>query len=181
MDEAGRGPLAGPVVAAAVMLDTSKEPPFPFKDSKTITREKREKLCRWLKDGGGEIGLGIVEHDEIEKINIHNASLLAMKKAVASLKTEPEMLLIDGKFTLDMPIRQKAIIKGDSKVPAISAASIVAKVTRDEIMQRYHAQFPQYGFDRHKGYPTAAHKGAILKHGPCAIHRKTFRGVKEVC
>ncbi|MBI5179421.1 MAG: ribonuclease HII [Nitrospinae bacterium] len=181
VDEAGRGPLAGPVVAAAVLLPEGKTPPWPLADSKTIPHERRVALFDWLYESGAEIGVGIVDHEEIDKMNILRASLHAMKKAVLELKNPPDFLMIDGTFTLDMPLRQEAIVKGDSKVAAISAASIVAKVTRDRMMDEFHKQFPQYGFDRHKGYPTKEHKQAIIKHGPSPIHRRTFRGVKETC
>ncbi len=184
VDEAGRGPLAGPVVAAAVILnnENNEKPPHPLGDSKTISPARRESIYEWLKNGGASaIGIGIVMHDEIDRINILSASLLAMKKAVLKLGAKPEMLLIDGKFTLDLPTAQKAIVKGDSKVKAISAASIAAKVVRDGIMRKYHSIYPQYGFDRHKGYPTKAHKEAIIIHGASPIHRVTFSGVRPVC
>ena len=181
MDEAGRGPLAGPVVAAAVILPADKNPPTPFRDSKTLSHGQREKLFHWLFENGAEIGVGIVEHDGIDRLNILRASLEAMKLAVQKLPALPELLMIDGIFTLDMPeMRQEAIVKGDSKIPAISAASIVAKVTRDRLMDGYHIKYPQYGFDRHKGYPTKEHRLLIAKFGPCPIHRLTFRGVKDV-
>jgi ribonuclease HII len=181
VDEAGRGPLAGPVVAAAVILPEGKNPPTPFRDSKTLSHNQRELLYRWLYENGAEIGVGIVQHDDIDKLNILRASLEAMRLAVKNLAEPPNYLMIDGKFTIDMPeIKQEAIVKGDSKVAAISAASIIAKVTRDRIMDDYHKQFPQYGFDRHKGYPTKEHKQSIVKFGPCSIHRLTFRGVRNV-
>ncbi len=183
VDEAGRGPLAGPVVAAAVILNFGSKavkPPFPLVDSKTIDEKKRELLYDWLYKSGAEIGVGQVEHDEIDTINIHNASLLAMKKAVMAIRPLPERLVVDGRFTIDMAITQKAIIKGDSKVESISAASIVAKVTRDRIMKRYHEDFPEYGFSSHKGYPTKSHKKAVLEFGPTPVHRLTFRGVRGV-
>jgi ribonuclease HII len=178
VDEAGRGPLAGPVVAAALVLGSDR-PPWPFRDSKTLTERRRRQLYLWLMENGVDVGIGIVKHDEIDRINILKASLLAMKKAVMRLRCKPEKLLIDGRFTTDLPISQEAVVKGDLKVEVISAASIVAKVTRDRIMQAFHRKYPQYGFDRHKGYPTDAHKKAILKHGPSPIHRLTFKGVKQ--
>lgn len=179
VDEAGRGPLAGPVVAAAVILN-GVPPPFPLVDSKTIGAQRREELYDWLFESGAEIGVGVVEHDEIDRINILKASLLAMKKAVCGIRPLPDSLLVDGKFTLDLPLKQEAIVKGDSKREAISAASIIAKVTRDRLMFCIHSKYPQYGFSRNKGYPTAEHKMAILEHGPSPIHRLTFKGVKEV-
>ncbi|GMT41989.1 MAG: ribonuclease HII [bacterium] len=184
VDEAGRGPLAGPVVAAAVILSSENKnnikPPYPLRDSKVLSPQRRERIYEWLKSSGAAIGVGVVLHDEIDRINILRASLLAMKKAVYRIRPLPEMLLIDGIFTLDVNMPQKAIVKGDSKVEVISAASIAAKVIRDRIMKSYHGIYPRYGFDRHKGYPTRAHKNAILLHGPSPIHRMTFKGVKPV-
>ncbi|MBI3793809.1 MAG: ribonuclease HII [Nitrospinae bacterium] len=176
VDEAGRGPLAGPVVASAVILPEGKTPPVPFRDSKILSASARERLFIWLHESGADIGVGIVDHEEIDRMNILRASLYAMKIAVGKLKSKPSLLLIDGTFTLDLTdVRQEAIVKGDSKIAAISAASIIAKVTRDRIMDDYHGQYPAYGFDRHKGYPTKAHRTAVLTHGPCPIHRKSFR------
>ena len=181
VDEAGRGPLAGPVVAAAVVLPEGKTPPTPFRDSKTLSHHQRERLFKWLYENGADIGVGIIGHDEIDRMNILRASLEAMRVAVRNLSSVPDKLMIDGTFTIDVPaVKQETIVKGDSKIAAISAASIIAKVTRDRIMDDYHGQFPQYGFDRHKGYPTKEHKLLILKYGPCAIHRRSFRGVKGV-
>jgi ribonuclease HII len=181
VDEAGRGPLAGPVVAGAVIL-SGGTPPYPLVDSKTINEKRREALYEWLCESGSEIGVGIVEPDEIDRINILQASLLAMKIAAEKLDPVPDKLLIDGQFTikaLDGMIGQEAIIKGDTKVESISAASIVAKVTRDRIMKGYHREYPEYNFLKNKGYPTMAHKRAILDHGPSPIHRLTFRGVSR--
>jgi ribonuclease HII len=181
VDEAGRGPLAGPVVAAAVVLAAGKTPPTPLMDSKAITKAKREILFKWIFESGADVGIGILGHEEVDRLNILRASLEAMRVAVGKLSYAPDLLLIDGTFTIDMPdIRQEAIVKGDSKIAAISAASIIAKVTRDRIMDEYHAQYPQYGFGKHKGYPTAEHKRSIIKYGPCPIHRRSFRGVKDV-
>ncbi len=180
VDEAGRGPLAGPVVAAAVVLADGKIPPWPLADSKTITRQRREKLFDWLYESGAQIGIGFADHEEIDKMNILRASLWAMKKAVLQLPNVPGRLMIDGIFTIDMALPQEAIVKGDSKIPAISAASIIAKVTRDRLMDGLHEKYPQYGFAKHKGYPTKDHREAILKFGPSPIHRKSFKGVKGV-
>ena len=177
VDEAGRGPLAGPVVAAAVILNDAT-PPIVFKDSKLLTEHQREKLYTWLMESGAQIGIGVVKQDEIDRINILQASLLAMKKAVLRLDRTPDKLLIDGQFTTDLPLRQEAVVQGDRKIAVISAASVVAKVTRDMMMRGFHRKYPQYGFDRHKGYPTRAHKEAIQKHGASPIHRLTFKGVK---
>jgi ribonuclease HII len=179
VDEAGRGPLAGPVVSGAVIL------PQGFSldgidDSKKLSERKRSLLFPQIKENAIAVGVGICSHTEIDQINILQASLLSMKRAVENLEQQPDFLLIDGKFTIDTAIDQAAIIKGDSKSISIAAASIIAKVTRDAIMKQLHEQYPVYGFDRHKGYPTKAHKQAILEHGPCSVHRISFRGVKEM-
>lgn len=181
VDEAGRGPLAGPVVAAAVILNDDALPPIAFKDSKRLSAAQREKLYRWLRASGADIGIGVVKQDVIDRINILQASLLAMKKAVLALKRTPDIVLVDGQFTTDLEISQEAVVRGDQSVEVISAASIVAKVTRDMMMAGFHQKYPRYGFDRHKGYPTRAHKEAIAKNGPSPIHRLTFRGVVRPC
>ena len=179
VDEAGRGPLAGPVVSAAVILprDFSCE---GINDSKKLSEKKRDALFPLIREQAIAVSTGICSHHEIDRINILKASLLSMKRAVKNLSTQPDFLLIDGKFTLDMDIQQAAIVKGDAKSISIAAASIIAKVTRDAIMKELHDTYPQYNFARHKGYPTRAHKEAILNHGPCPYHRLTFKGVKEV-
>ena len=184
IDEAGRGPLAGPVVSAAVIL------PHDFlcegvNDSKKLSEKKRDALFPKIMETAVAVATGIASHYEIDEINILRASLLSMKRAVENLSIlpgspVPDFLLIDGKFILDMNIHQSAIIKGDSRSISIAAASIIAKVTRDAIMKELHELYPAYGFIRHKGYPTKEHKEAILRHGPCPVHRLTFRGVKEV-
>jgi len=184
IDEAGRGPLAGPVVSAVAIL------PHDFlcegiNDSKKLSEKKRDALFPKIMETAVAVATGIASHHEIDEINILRASLLSMKRAVENLSIlpgspVPDFLLIDGKFTLDMNIRQSAIIKGDSRSISIAAASIIAKVTRDAIMKELHELYPAYGFIRHKGYPTKEHKEAILRHGPCPVHRLTFRGVKEV-
>ena len=176
VDEAGRGPLAGPVVSAAVILP----PDFScdgINDSKKLSEKKREQLLPEILRQAVASSTGMASHQEIDDINILQASLLSMKRAVKKLKHRPDFLLIDGKFTIDSVVPQNAVIKGDSLSISIAAASIIAKVTRDAIMREYHKQFPQYGFDRHKGYPTKAHRQAIEAHGPCTIHRKSFNGV----
>lgn len=184
VDEAGRGPLAGPVVSAAVILphDFSLE---GVNDSKTLSEKKRDALFPKIMENALAVATGIASHQEIDELNILRASLLSMKRAVERISDMPgaplpDYLLIDGKFTLNMEIPQSAIVKGDSKSISIAAASIVAKVTRDAIMKELHDLYPAYDFIRHKGYPTKAHKAAILHHGPCPVHRLTFSGVKEV-
>ncbi|MCK5350860.1 MAG: ribonuclease HII [Desulfobacula sp.] len=179
VDEAGRGPLAGPVVSAAVILPQS----FSCKginDSKKLSEKKRNAFFPVIKEQAICVATGLSSNHEIDQINILQASLLSMKRAVENLSGSPDFLLIDGKFTLNMDIAQAALIKGDSRSISIAAASIIAKVTRDAIMKDLHEKHPQYNFIQHKGYPTKAHKEAILKHGPCPVHRLTFKGVKEV-
>ena len=177
-DEAGRGPLAGPVVAACVILPPRCEYQ-QFQDSKTLSAKARRELADRLVAMGAEIGVGIVSAPEIDRLNILHASLLAMKKAVEELPVLPDFLLVDGKFTVPMAVAQKAYVKGDSRSASISAASIVAKVTRDAVMEQYHLEYPQYNFARHKGYPTAEHRRIIREIGPCPIHRQSFKPVRD--
>lgn len=177
-DEAGRGPLAGPVVAACVILPPRCEYQ-QFQDSKKLSAKARMELADRLVALGAAIGVGIVSVAEIDRLNILQASLLAMKKAVEKLPCLPDFLLVDGKFTVPMAVPQKAYVKGDSRSASISAASIVAKVTRDAIMEAYHRKYPQYNFARHKGYPTAEHRRVIREIGPCPIHRQSFAPVRD--
>lgn len=173
LDEAGRGALAGPVVAAAVILipgDSTK-----YADSKTLTASRREELLQSLMESGASIGFGIVSHRHIDRINILQASLLAMRKALGRLDILPDEAWIDGKqIPKQLPCYAKAIVGGDGSVPCISAASIVAKVIRDHLMQRYDHRYSGYGFARHKGYGTLIHKRAIVAQGFSPIHRRTF-------
>ena len=178
VDEAGRGPLAGPVVSAAVILPDDFDAPG-VNDSKKLTPRKRDLLFDQILEGATAVGVGIVDHLQIDKINILRAALLSMAQAAGKLDPAPDFLLIDGTFTAPAETPQKAIPKGDSLSISIAAASIIAKVTRDRLMADYHARYPEYGFDRHKGYPTRAHKEAIACHGISPIHRLTFKGVKE--
>ena len=176
IDEAGRGPLAGPVVSAAVILPSS----FPIsdvKDSKKLTPRKRADLYEKIYEHAISIGIGIVDSIEIDRINILKASLMSMAMSVDNLNPQPDYLLIDGKFKIPSVLPQEPIVKGDSLSISIAAASIVAKVTRDRLMERYHIDYPEFGFARHKGYPTRAHKEAINKFGCCPIHRRSFKGV----
>jgi len=178
VDEAGRGPLAGPVVSAAVVL------PMDFSaggviDSKQLTHRQRENAFERIYSQAVTIGVGIVDPVEIDRINILQAARLSMAMAVSNLKPSPQFLLIDGKFGIDSPLPQQPVIKGDALSLSVAAASIVAKVSRDRLMQRYHLDYPDFGFDRHKGYPTKYHKAAIAAHGPCIIHRRSFKGVSE--
>ncbi len=180
VDEAGRGPLAGPVVSAAVVFPLGYESD-EIRDSKALTPKKREKLYSVIQHEALSVGVGICNHDEIDRLNIFQASLLSMKRAVAELSVPWDFLLIDGKFILDFGDAKKscqqAVVKGDAKSISIAAASIVAKVTRDSIMEKMDILYPEYGFAKHKGYPTKVHREALAEHGPCRIHRKTFRGV----
>ncbi|MDL1968131.1 MAG: ribonuclease HII [Deltaproteobacteria bacterium] len=178
IDEAGRGPLAGPVVSAAVLLPTSFNDPDII-DSKKLSPKKRSYLYEKLYDHAISIGIGIVDNIEIERINILNASLLSMAISVKNLSPQPDYLLVDGKFRIPIDLPQEPIIRGDAQSISIAAASIVAKVSRDRLMERYGQDYPQFGFSRHKGYPTRAHKEAIRTFGCCPIHRRSFRGVKE--
>lgn len=177
-DEAGRGPLAGPVVAACVILPSDCNHQ-QFRDSKKLSPQVREELCATLFEIGALVGVGLCSPTEIDRINILQASLLAMKRAVEDLPAVPDFLLVDGKFPVPLPMPQQALVKGDSRSASISAASIVAKVRRDAMMELHHAEYPQYDFLRHKGYPTAEHRRLIRKHGPCPIHRRSFKPVRE--
>ena len=178
IDEAGRGPLAGPVVSAAVILPATFRD-SDITDSKKLSSKKRRQLYDVIYAHAVSIGIGIVDPVEIDRINILQASLLAMAMAVKNLATRPDYLLIDGIFPISTDLPQQPIAKGDALSISIAAASIIAKETRDRIMERYHYYYPQFGFDRHKGYPTKAHREAIRIHGFCPIHRKSFKGVKE--
>ena len=179
LDEAGRGPLAGPVVAAAVIL-----PPRArlsgVDDSKKLSPKQREEAFALLQEKASAIGIGIVEAGEIDQMNIHQASLRAMEKAVAELPVVPDFLFIDGLHTLNLSLPQKAIVKGDQKCLSIAAASVVAKVTRDRIMTAYHEEYPEYNFVRHKGYGTKEHFQAIEKYGCCPLHRQSFRRIYQL-
>lgn len=178
VDEAGRGPLAGPVVSAAVILPLS----FDAKgvtDSKKLTPRQRERMYAHIYAEATAVSIGIVDAVEIDRINILQAAKLSMAMAVDNLIPCADHLIIDGNFNIPSALPQQSIVKGDARSVSIAAASIVAKVSRDLLMQRYHDDYPQFGFDRHKGYPTKAHKAAIAEHGPCLIHRRSFRGVRE--
>lgn len=174
VDEAGRGPLAGPVVAAAVIL--SEEIIIDeVNDSKKLTPKKREILFDKIKTQSLSYGIGIVDNEIIDKINILQATFLAMKQALSKLKIKPDIVLVDGNHKIPgLEIKQEAIISGDAKSQSIACASILAKVTRDNLMLDYAKQYPQYSFEKHKGYGTKAHIEAIRKFGACPIHRKTF-------
>lgn len=174
LDEAGRGPLAGPVVAAIFVITPKFNNP-DVNDSKQLTPLQREKLYKLLTAGDWEYGIGIVEPDEIDRINIYQASRVAMLKALQSIQTPPDYLLVDALVIPETRIEQKSIIHGDARSVAIAAASIIAKYTRDQIMVEYEQKYPGYGFAKHKGYPTREHYEALSKYGPSPIHRKSFR------
>ncbi|MFA6121958.1 MAG: ribonuclease HII [Sideroxydans sp.] len=179
VDEAGRGPLAGPVSAAAVILDPSR-PIEGLADSKKLSEKKRDLLAPIIRERALAWAVAYAEVDEIDTLNILQATLLAMRRAVLALPIQPQKVLVDGLYCPQTGIPSKAIVKGDSKVAAISAASILAKTARDELMLKLHTQYPQYGFDGHKGYPTAAHLAALCEHGVSAVHRRSFKPVREV-
>ncbi|MEO0096041.1 MAG: ribonuclease HII [candidate division WOR-3 bacterium] len=173
-DEAGRGPLAGPVVAAAVILPKNFYHP-EIDDSKKLSPLKREELFRVIQESAISYSFGIVPVEVIDKINILQATKLAMSEAINGLTPKPEIILIDAVRIDNLQIEQYPIIKGDTLSINIASASILAKVKRDSIMLEYHKQYPMYGFDKHKGYPTFFHRECIKKYGPCPIHRRTFK------
>ena len=177
VDEAGRGPLAGPVVACAVILEDSALSAH-IDDSKALTAGMRERAYSEIVKKSF-IGIGIVDEKTIDEINIYQATRLAMEKALSGLEVPPEYILIDGRIKVKTSSPTRFIIRGDSKCLSIAAASIVAKVTRDALMREYDSLYPAYGFKAHKGYPTRRHKEALLKHGPSPIHRRSYAPVRE--
>lgn len=179
VDEAGRGPLAGPVFAAAVILDL-KKPVIGLADSKILSEKKREALAKIIQEQSLAWAIGRAEVEEIDKINILQASLLAMQRAVEKLTIKPELALIDGNKCPVLECKTQAIVQGDKTVPAISAASILAKVTRDQEMLILHEQYPHYGFAEHKGYGTKKHLIALQQFGAASIHRRSFAPVKNL-
>ena len=183
VDEAGRGPLAGSVVAGAVVLDPC-QPIEGLKDSKTLSASRREFLFAQIQLKAKAWGIGQASPEEIDRVNILQATMLAMRRAIEDLTTRlggwPDQALIDGNRCPELPIPAQAIIKGDTKEPAISAASILAKVTRDRQMLELHQRFPEYGFSKHMGYPTVVHFAALKEFGPCPEHRRSFSPVRNV-
>ena len=179
VDEAGRGPLAGPVVAAAVILD-DMNPITGLADSKKLTAARREKLFDEIRAKALCCSIAEASVEEIDQLNILQATLLAMRRAVLGLRLKPGKVLVDGNQLPRLDVLAEAIVKGDATVPAISAASILAKVHRDRWCAQYHEAFPVYGFNAHKGYGTAQHLAALREHGACPQHRKTFRPVTDV-
>ena len=183
VDEAGRGPLVGSVVAGAVVLDPN-QPIMGLRDSKKLSPARREQLYAEIMQKARAWGIGQASPSEIDTLNILQATMLAMRRAIEALSERlgewPSKALIDGNHCPILPIASEAIIKGDAKEPAISAASIIAKVTRDQQMQALHTQYPQYGFNQHMGYPTEAHMQALKQYGPCEEHRRTFAPVRNL-
>jgi ribonuclease HII len=179
VDEAGRGPLAGPVVAAAVILD-ELHPVKGLADSKLLTPRRRERLFDEIRAKALCVSIAQASVEEIDTLNILQATLLAMRRAVEGLRLPPKYVLVDGNQLPRLAMPAAAIVKGDSKVPAISAASILAKVQRDRLCAELHLQWPAYGFDGHKGYPTPAHLAALRQHGACPAHRRSYAPVREV-
>ena len=179
VDEAGRGPLAGPVVAAAVILD-DQNPIKGLADSKKLTALRREKLYDEIRAKALCCSIALATAEEIDTLNILQATMLAMKRAVAGLRLKPNKVLVDGNRLPTLVILAEAIVKGDALVPCISAASILAKVYRDRWCAEYHLEYPQYGFAGHKGYGTAVHLAALRAHGACPQHRKSFAPVAQV-
>lgn len=179
VDEAGRGPLAGPVSAAAVILDPSR-PIAGLADSKKLSEKQRDLLAPIIRERALAWAVAYASVAEIDQLNILQATLLAMRRAVLALHLQPQQVLVDGLYCPKTGIPSQAIVKGDSKVAAISAASILAKTSRDELMLELHEQYPQYGFAAHKGYPTAAHLAALRAHGASDVHRRSFKPVRDV-
>ena len=173
IDEAGRGPLAGPVVAGAVILPKGLEIPY-VNDSKKLSESKREELYEVIMEKAVSVGVGILGREDIDRINILQATYEAMRCAIKKLDPKPQLLLNDAVTIPEVPYRQVPIIKGDAKSISIASASIIAKVTRDRMMREYDLIFPEYGFAQHKGYGSAAHMEALRTYGPCPIHRRSF-------
>lgn len=179
VDEAGRGPLAGPVVAAAVVLD-SRHPIAGLADSKVLTPARRETLAAVIKQRALGWALGQAEVEDIDRLNILQASFLAMGRAVAALPVQADLVLVDGKMAPSLGCWMQTLVKGDARVPQIAAASILAKVERDALMCELDGRYPVYGFAQHKGYPTRAHLRALQLHGVTPVHRRSFAPVREV-
>ncbi|GBD26786.1 Ribonuclease HII [bacterium HR30] len=178
-DEVGVGPLAGPLVAAVVVIppDIDVE---GIDDSKKLSPQQRERLARSLEETALAIGLGVVEAEEVDRLNVLRAALEAMRRAVAALPFRPDHLIVDARTIPEIDIPQTAIVDGDAKSYAVAAASIVAKVTRDRLMCQWHEHYPQYGFDRNMGYGTPEHLRALARYGPCPLHRRSFAPVRQL-
>jgi ribonuclease HII len=179
VDEAGRGPLAGPVFAAAVILDP-RRPIDGLRDSKQLTEARRNELAPQIRECALAWAVAECSHEEIDTLNIYHATMLAMRRAVEALATVPTIALIDGNRCPPLSVRAHAIVEGDDKVHAISAASILAKTSRDAALVALHGMYPEYGFDQHKGYSTPMHLERLRAHGPCPVHRRSFAPVREL-
>lgn len=179
IDEAGRGPLAGPVVSSCVIWKEVPAYKGNINDSKLLSEGQREELFKWIIENAYSIGIGIADHEEIERMNILEASLLSMERALKNTLINPDLILIDGNHGIKGFPYGKPIVKGDRKCFFIACASIISKVTRDRIMDAYHTLYPAYNFKKNKGYPTKGHREAIEQFGISPIHRKTFKGVRE--
>lgn len=179
VDEAGRGPLAGPVFAAAVILDPAR-PIEGLRDSKVLTEARRNELAPLIKEHALAWAIAECSHEEIDSLNIYHATMLAMRRAVEALATLPTIALIDGNRCPPLAVKAHAVVDGDDKVHAISAASILAKTARDAALVALHGQYPQYGFDQHKGYSTPLHLERLRAHGPCPVHRRSFAPVRAL-
>ena len=180
VDEAGRGPLAGPVCAAAVIFPPGRRAPSGIADSKLLSAGQRERLASVIKERALAWAVAWASVEEIDLLNILQASLLAMRRAVESLDVAPDEVLLDGSHCPELAFPSRAVVDGDAKIRVIAAASILAKTARDAEMCRLHERFPQYGFDAHKGYPTPEHFERLLRHGPCEIHRRSFAPVRAL-
>jgi ribonuclease HII len=178
VDEAGRGPLAGPVVAAAVILDPQR-PIEGLDDSKRLNERQREALFPLIREKALAWSVAVMSVDEIDRLNILQATMTGMQRCVADLYPAPVLALVDGNRAPDLPCAVRTLVGGDALEPAISAASILAKVSRDRLMVKLHRRYPAYGFDRNKGYPTAEHLARLRELGPCEVHRRTFAPVRE--
>jgi len=180
VDEAGRGPLAGPICAAAVVFDPTRRAPAGIADSKVLSVRERERLTVLIKDRALAWAIAWASVEEIDSLNVLQASLLAMRRAVETLSVSPHEVLFDGSYCPMLAVPARAIIDGDAKVRVIAAASILAKTARDAEMCRLHDRFPQYGFDAHKGYPTPQHLSALRRYGVCEVYRRSFAPVREI-
>ena len=180
VDEAGRGPLAGPVCAAAVVFEPGRRAPAGIADSKVLSPRERERLSLLIKSRALAWAVAWASVEEIDSLNILQASLLAMRRAVESLPVLPDEVLLDGTHCPELAVPARAVVDGDAKVKVISAASILAKTARDAEMRRLHERFPQYGFDEHKGYPTPRHLRALRRYGVCEVYRRSFAPVRAL-
>lgn len=181
LDEAGRAPLAGPVVSSCVLWDGLPAVREKVNDSKLLTEKEREAFFGWILDNAYKVTVGVASVREIERLNIHNATLLSMKRALRNTGVAPALVLVDGLFPIKQIPQSKPVVKGDRRCFFIACASIIAKVVRDHLMVIYDSSFPCYKWSKNKGYPTEEHRKAIEAHGLSPLHRRTFKGVKEYC